>query len=249
MSNKRIVIVTGGSTGLGHALLEQFNALSDGPQLLVNIARRKARLNTDARHDLINITADLRSEDGVAQAQNALHGVLNEHEASEVILIHNAGQVTPMGLSTQIMNFKAIDEAFRLNVAAVMALTATFLNALPESTRQRIVLISSGAGRSPISGWAVYGATKAALDYYAQVLQQENPHLQCVALAPGVIDTDMQTVIRGHQADEFPPIERFIQLHAQQQLQSPTDTANKIRDFVLSADFGQHLLDDLRNYG
>src|SRR5699024_5603097 len=140
MSNKRIVIVTGGSTGLGHALLEQFNALTDEPQLLVNIARRKARLDIDARHDLINITADLRSEDGVAQAQKDLHGVLNEHEANEVVLSHNAGQVTPMGLSTQITNFKAIDEAFRLNVAAVMALTATFLNALPESTRQRIVL-------------------------------------------------------------------------------------------------------------
>src|SRR5690625_101467 len=153
MSNKRIVIVTGGSTGLGHALLEQFNALTDEPQLLVNIARRKAKLNTDARHELINITVDLRSEDSVAQAQNALHGLLNEHAASEVILIHNAGQVTPMGLSTQLTNFKAIDEAFRLNVAAVMALTATFLDALTESTRQRIVLISSGAGRSPISGW------------------------------------------------------------------------------------------------
>lgn len=249
MSNQRIVIVTGGSTGLGQAILEQFDQLTDTPQLLVNIARRNAALQPAAPHELVNINADLRADDSVQRAQDELVALLQKQQVAEVIFIHNAGQVTPMGQSSQITDYPAIADAFRLNVAAVMALTASTLQAVRPQTRLRILLISSGAGRSPIAGWSVYGATKAALDYYAQVLQQENPQLQCVSLAPGVIDTDMQAVIRGHKADEFPPIERFLQLHAQQQLQSPADTARRIRDFVLSPDFGAQLLDDLRNYG
>lgn len=248
MSTKRIVIVTGGSTGLGLALLKQFNQIHQTPQLLVNIARRPAELVAADEHRLINIAADFHDPASIVQTQTALTALLNEHPAHELILIHNAGQVTPMGLSSQMSDFEAIDQAFRLNIAAVMALTATCLKTVSEQVKQRIVLISSGAGRSPIPGWSVYGATKAALDYYAQVLQQENPQLQCVALAPGVIDTDMQAVIRTHDEDKFPPIERFIQLHDQQQLQSPTETAKKIRDFVFSPEFGKHILDDLRNY-
>jgi len=248
MSSNRVVILTGGSTGLGQALLTELNQYPQ--QTLINISRREAKLEQELApgSQLINIPTDLHQLKSITQAQEKLTALLQEAQPTEAVFIHNAGQVTPMGLCNQLTDVAAIDAAYRLNISSVIALNASFLAALGPDTDTRVLLISSGAGRSPIPGWAVYGSTKAAMDYYAQTLQQELPHVRCVSLAPGVADTDMQATIRGHDADSFPPIERFLQMHAQQQLQSPAETAQNIVRHLFSDQFGHTLLDDIRQH-
>lgn len=249
MSQDHIVIVTGGSTGLGLALLDSFNTSHDN-QLLINIARRDCPIKaaSERGNQLLNLRADMHDPASITQLQTELRALLQKHQPNKLSVIHNAGQVTPMGLCTQLTDINQIDQAFRLNISSVIALNAALLNALPQNIDARMLLISSGAGRGPVPGWAVYGATKAAMDYYAQVLNHEQPRLRCVSLAPGVIDTEMQGTIRGHSADKFPPIERFLQLHEQQQLQSPTETARSIVDYLLSDSFGSKVIDDIRQH-
>src|SRR5699024_6650195 len=154
--------------------------------------------------------------------------LLQKHQPDKLSVIHNAGQDTPIGLCTQLTDVEQIDQTFRLNISSVIALNATLLTALPQNTDARILLISSGDGRGPVPGWSVYCATRAAMEYYAHVLNQEQPHLRCVSFVPGVIDTDIQSTIRGHSADKFPPIERLLHLHELKQLQSPAITARSI---------------------
>lgn len=249
MSYSRLVIVTGGSAGLGLALLDTFNTQHHN-QLLVNIARRDCPIqaNQDQHNQLITLRADLHSPAAITTIQQELKALLQQHQPAELFIIHNAGQVTPIGLCSQISDVTQIDQAFRLNISSVMAINASLLDEVTDAIDTRIVLISSGAGRGPVPGWAVYGATKAAMDYYAQVLAQERPEIRCVSLAPGVVDTDMQATIRGHSADKFPPIQRFLQLHAQQQLQSPAHTAVHIVNYLLSDRFGSQVIDDIRHY-
>jgi len=249
MLKKRIVLITGGSNGLGHAILQALNQQPN--QILVNISRQSATLaSTEMNNQFINITADLHQLDDIKQVQKEITRLLSKNSIDEAIFIHNAGQVTPMGLSTQLTDIQAIDNAYRLNISSVVALTATFLSSLKKNkiadTQTRILFISSGAGRSPISGWSVYGATKAAMDYYAQVLHQEQPNVRCVSLAPGVVDTNMQAAIRAQSVDNFPPIKRFLQLHQQQQLQSPAQTAEKIVHYLFSEEFGSEIIADIR---
>lgn len=249
MSHSHVVIVTGGSTGLGLGLLDSFNTQHNN-QLLVNIARRDCPIKaaTDRGNHILNLRADMHDPESITQLQAELKSLLQKHQPDKLSVIHNAGQVTPIGLCTQLTDIEQIDRAFRLNISSVIALNATLLATLPHNTEARILLISSGAGRGPVPGWSVYGATKAAMDYYAQVLNQEQPRLRCVSLAPGVVDTDMQNTIRGHSADKFPPIERFLQLHEKQQLQSPTETARSIVNYLLSDGFGSKAIDDIRQY-
>lgn len=135
-----------------------------------------------------------------------------------------------------------------MNVASVMSLTAAFLQGAPKDAQRQVLNISSGAGRKPVSGWAVYGCSKAALDFYTQTLKLENPELAVCSLAPGVIDTDMQGHIRSQSRDQLPNLSRFIDLHQQGQLSSPDDTAERILRHLNSPDFGQHVLDDIRHY-
>ena len=69
-----------------------------------------------------------------------------------------------------------------------MSLTAAFLQGAPQDAQRQVLNISSGAGRKPVSGWAVYGSSKAALDFYTQTLKLENPELAVRSLAPGVVE-------------------------------------------------------------
>ena len=67
------------------------------------------------------------------------------------------------------------------------------------------------------------------------------------ALAPGVIDTDMQTQMRTTDSHDFPGVDRFIELHAKQQLQTPEAAAAAVLQFLHRADFGANPIGDVRD--
>jgi len=96
----------------------------------------------------------------------------------------------------------------------------------------RIINISSGAGRRPISGWSAYCASKAALDMATRVValeaQSRRRPVEAVSLAPGVVDTDMQGEIRGMEPAQFADVERFRAMKAEGALRTAEDVAADI---------------------
>ncbi|MBP6018320.1 MAG: SDR family NAD(P)-dependent oxidoreductase [Burkholderiaceae bacterium] len=249
MSITTVAIVTGASKGLGQALAQGLL----GPNVhLISVARgvdaqlaAKAALTSCT---LQHVQADLSDPASLNTVIQPVIAAL-PRTASRYLLINNAGMVTPIGQAPSLDNLLAINQAFALNVSSVIALTALFLQATQGLDADRRVLnISSGAGRGPTPGWGVYCATKAALDMYTQVVQAENHDVRIVALAPGVIDTDMQSTIRGTQTSDFPNVDRFVQMHQHGQLASATTIANAILTYMNSADFGTTVLDDIRRH-
>src|SRR5690606_27487845 len=118
---------------------------------------------------------------------------------------------------------------FNLNITSAMLLTAALLRTTQDwQADVRVVNISSGAGRSPTAGWGVYCASKAALDMYTRVARLEAPHAKLVALAPGVIDTEMQANIRAGNTDDFPDLARFNTMNETGVLRSPQAVADNI---------------------
>ena len=251
MSTQRVVIITGTSKGLGAAMAQH---VLDADTTLFSVARGDnlslAAIATERGASLHSLQADLSSAEGVSLTQEWLENAL-PRTAQQYWLINNAGTVEPIARANQLSNAHAIQQALQVNVGSAIALCATLLattDALPNAER-RILNISSGAGRRSVAGWGVYGATKAALDFYTQTLAMENhPRLRCVSLAPGVIDSPMQSVIRQQKVDNFPDVERFLNLHAEQQLSSPDETAAHILRHMGSEAFGSTLLDDIRRY-
>ena len=87
----------------------------------------------------------------------------------------------------------------------------------------RVVNISSGAAVKPIGAWSAYCAAKAALTHLTAVLAVEEPRIISVALRPGVVDTEMQAVIRREGPSAMDP-ERaayFVQLKEEGRLEPP----------------------------
>ncbi len=225
----RKAIVTGVSRGLGAALANQ---LATGGWEVLPVSRS------------IGECVDLSSAQSLTAwlGGGALTRFLGD--ATDILLINNAGMVEPIG-SSGTLEPAAVQNAIQLNVTAPIVLTDAVLAARRPGTQVRIVHISSGAGRRPLAGWAVYCATKAALDMHAQALASERlDGVRVAAIAPGVVDTDMQGVIRDA---DFPDRDRFRDLKADGNLTAPADSAAAILRLVERDDFGDRVIADVRD--
>jgi len=250
MQKERLImkaILTGHTRGLGAAiaeelLLRQIAVLGIARKRNGVLEKRFPSLLQQAEVDLADSAAMLRWLDS-----GALQGFVAGGE--DLLLVNNAGVVQPVGpIRTQ--DPLAIAQAISLNVAAPLMLAGAVAAACGDARELRILHVSSGAARSAYPGWSIYCATKAALDQHARAVALDNAaNLRICSLAPGVIDTDMQTAIRATPLEQFPLRERFEGLKRDGQLASPEDCARRLVEYLLSGQFGHAPVADLRAGG
>ena len=162
------------------------------------------------------------------------------------LLVNNAGVVSPIG-PLPLQDGAAVATAVALNVTAPLLLSAAFAAASDAASERRVLHVSSGAGRTPYPGWAVYCATKAALDQHARcVALDATPRLRICSLAPGIIDTGMQSEIRASDPQRFPMHERFVTMAREGTLADPMKSGARIAAFLLGERFGESPVADLR---
>ncbi len=100
---------------------------------------------------------------------------------------------------------------------------------------------------------ATYSAVKAGMDHYSRVVALEeavNPNgngAKIVSLAPGIIDTDMQTHLRGADPVAFPDQAMFIDFKSNGDLLSPQAAAKRVLGYLMCADFGDNPVADVRD--
>lgn len=167
-------------------------------------------------------------------------------DARQVLLVNNAGLLEPIGRLEQ-QDPASVARTVAVNLGAALALSAAFTRATEGIADRRILHVSSGAARNAYAGWSVYCATKAALDHHARaVALDKSPGLRIASVAPGVIDTDMQALIRGTPADHFPDRDRFVEMQKQGALRSPEEAAAALVNYLLSQDFGTEPVTETR---
>lgn len=240
-------VLTGHTRGLGAALAA--NLLSRNIPVLGLARGKNNELAQRYTNALVQVELDLSDAASLAQwlDGNELRAFLAD--CKTVLLINNAGTVQPVGpLGTQ--DSVRISHAVTLNIAAPLMLANAVVESSAGASDRRILHISSGAGRSAYPGWSVYCSTKAAIDHHARaVVIDQLPGLRMCSLAPGIIDTDMQTEIRATPLDRFPLRERFEMLKRNGELISPQACAQHVVDYLLSDQFGREAVADLRMLG
>lgn len=247
----QLTIVTGSSRGVGEALVEQL--LQPG-HLVLGIARhanpRLQALADGAGLRLEQWPLDLAEPLPAAQALQRWLAALDPATVRSATLINNAG-VVGGGAPLHALPLAALSNALRIGLEATLLLSAAFLAATDgwPATR-RVMNISSGLGRRGMAGSAAYCAAKAGMDNFSRALALEQaalPHgARVESVAPGVIDTDMQRELREGDPQRFPERERFVQLHAQGQLQTPAECAAKLLARLNAPGFGDEVVTDLR---
>lgn len=223
----KVIVVTGASRGLGAGLAERFGDLGASVGVCARsepTALRGAPSLTGA----VDVT-DALLLDRFAEAVSRSFGPID-------LWVNNAGILGPVGPQRGHDPAQA-DEALRTNVVGVANGTRSFTRRTRgwPPARRVLVNISSGAARSVYEGWAVYGATKAAVDQYTRTVAVEEPQVLCHAVAPGVVETAMQEQVRSLAGGAFPAVERFRQIHAEGRANSPAWVADHLAGILVGA--------------
>jgi len=248
--SQHLYILTGASRGLGLAMAREL--LQPGNQLLC--LSRKTQDELQQQAEAAEVVLEQWSQDLSLAGEAAIRleswlTALPRQPLESVTLINNAGMIPHIG-PLDALPVNDLAQAIRVGIEAPMQLTAAFLRGTADWPIARKVLnISSGLGRKPLAAQAAYCAVKAGMDHFTRCVALEQvllPHgARICALAPGVVDTDMQVQMRS--ADEFPDRERFAQLKAEGKLTSPEDAARRILAYLARPDFGDQPIADVRD--
>jgi len=224
----RLFIVTGSSRGIGAAISRQL--LTTDTAVHTVARHRNAELDEavgSCGAHLAQYEVDLRRTEEIPGLVGRMVGSAagGIHEA---VLINNAGLLDPIGPVTDIAP-GALASHVAVNLTALMQLTASFLAVTADRVKTRTVVnISSGAATTAYEGWAPYCSTKAAVEMFTRVTaleQRDHPGTRIISVAPGVVDTEMQALIRSTSEEKFPHRDKFVGLKESGRLADPADSA------------------------
>ena len=223
-----LVIVTGGSRGLGKALVDAYEAREWS-------TLEFSRGGTGLNHMPVDL-ADLDASLPVLESQLQ---TLAKTPWNRVVFINNAGTLTPIA-PVRALTDAQIEQNLSVNLMSGIRLMSAFVRAFaPSAATTTVVNISSGAALKGYAGWPLYCAAKAGLENYIRSLAAEqagavHPYT-CINIEPGVIDTDMQAEIRETDAHNFPEVARFLELKRAGRLRSAKSVARAILDIIDSS--------------
>ncbi len=249
--NETLCILTGASRGLGAALAEQLLA----PGLTLITLSRGSHPTLQALAQAAGASCEQWSIDlarpvEAASRLEARLGTIEPRRFVTVTLINNAATLAEAG-PLEASAPEDLSHALRVGLEAPLLLSAAFLRATAAwRAERRLLNISSGLGRYPMAGQAAYCAVKAGLDHATRVIAldaaRQRHGVKAVSLAPGVVDTDMQTRLRESDPAGFPDRDRFVELQAQGRLDTPAAAAAKVLAFLRHRDFGREPVADVR---
>ncbi|HEV2860585.1 MAG TPA: SDR family oxidoreductase [Pyrinomonadaceae bacterium] len=187
------VAVTGGTSGLGLALVRELAARG---ARVAFVARTRERVGQVARENrgAYGIVGDVSSKDDIYPVALQVVGELGGLD----VLVNNASDLGPVPLAMlSDTECEDLERAFATNVLGPFRLTKALMGALAASAREgrgAVVLnVSSDAAVNAYPGWGAYGASKAALQHLSRVWGEEHADdgVRFLSLDPGDMDTPM----------------------------------------------------------
>jgi len=211
MTEKRIAIVTGGSRGIGAAIVQKL--ARDGCHV-VAVARNIEKLNeivaaiTSAGGSAEPLSCDVADAKALA---GAIENVSDTHGRIDV-LVNNAG-ITKDGLFLR-MDDEDFDSVISTNLKSAFVATRAAARYIMRSKSGRIINIGSVAGVVGNAGQANYAASKAGLIGLSKSVAKElaGKGVTVNVVAPGFITTDMTDVLNDkikETVKSLIPLRRF----------------------------------------
>ncbi|KAL2918178.1 hypothetical protein HK105_202105 [Polyrhizophydium stewartii] len=244
MSDSRpVIIITGASRGIGLAAVEA--ALQRGARVFgvsrTPLEQLAAVQQLVAAHpDSLCYRATDLSTPGTSTA--IVQECLERFGADSLAgVVHNAAVLEPLARVAD-SDLSAWRTHIEVNLMSAVELAKASLPALrlrqgAVGQRGKFIVVSSGAATAAYEGWAAYCVSKAAVNMFVQALGKEEPLVTSISLRPGVVDTEMQRLLREKGADAMDGAQhsRFIQLKEEGGLLDPSQPGSAIACLALYA--------------
>jgi uncharacterized oxidoreductase len=186
--SENTVVVTGGASGIGLALVQRF--VGRGNEVIV-CGRRESKLaelneSYPQVHTMVVDVAD------PAAREKMFREVIDSFPDVNV-LVNNAGIQRSVDLTTE-EDWGATRQEIAINLEAPIHLSRLFGRHLCSKSSAAIVNVTSGLSFVPLANVPVYCATKAALHSFTQSLrwQLRNTSVEVIEVIPPAVDTDLQ---------------------------------------------------------
>jgi len=214
MESQRTILITGVTTGLGHALTHRMIAKG---HILWGCGRSKHELTQlSLQYPAPHVFKQVDVSDWTQVSVWAQS--LTQTGQSPDLLINNAGVINQNAPLWEI-SATEFDTLIGVNVSGPANIIRAFLPVMIQNGRGIVVNISSGWGRSTAPEVAPYCASKFAIEGLTRALAQDLPAgLAAVTVNPGVINTAVLRSCWGDGAQKAP---------------SPDEWAEKAADFLL----------------
>ena len=217
------VAVTGGTSGLGLALVRELMARGARVAFVARTRDAVRRVETEqpGAHGIVGDVANIKDIYPIAVQIVGALGKLD-------VIVNNASDLGPSPLAlladTECEDF---ERALATNVLGPFRLTKALLGSLASSARERsgaaVINISSDAAINAYPGWGAYGASKAALHHLSRIWHEElaGEGISVLSFDPGDMDTPLH-------AAAVPDADRSS-------LKRPEDAARELADAIGSA--------------
>jgi 3-oxoacyl-[acyl-carrier protein] reductase len=184
--DKKVVVVTGGSKGIGLAIAKLFFA-HNYRVFVCSRKRPDPSELSDVSGDFLHFELDLSDE---ASVKICVKSIFNEEKRIDV-LINCAGKA--IGGSFLMTSMKDLSDIFTINYFNTLLFTQYIVKKMIKRKSGAVVNISSTAGILGDRGTVSYGGSKAALIHATKVLASELGAygIRVNAIAPAVVETDM----------------------------------------------------------
>jgi len=196
----RVVLVTGGSKGIGLACARRFQALGDRVAVTYRSSPPPDPAGSEPdRVPLLAVPCDV-TDPGQVEAG---FGRIEEAFGPVEILVANAGITKDMLLLR--MKEEDWSEVIETNLTAVYRTVKRAVGPMVRARRGRIVIVSSVVGFLGSAGQVNYAAAKAGLVGLARSLAREvgSRGITVNVVAPGMVDTDMIADLGGQRVEQL----------------------------------------------
>ncbi|MDP4641694.1 MAG: beta-ketoacyl-ACP reductase [Ilumatobacteraceae bacterium] len=187
----RVVLITGGSRGIGLATAQRFAALGDKVAVTYN--------TSSPTGDFLAVQCDVTKQEDVDRTFAEVEEKLGPVE----ILVSNAG-ITRDGLLLR-MKEQDFAEVLDANLTGAFRVSKRATQTMLRARKGRIILVSSVVGLLGQAGQANYAASKAGLVGFARSLARElgSRSITVNVVAPGPVDTDMTRALGEEKLQAF----------------------------------------------
>ena len=195
MINKKIVLITGASSGIGEACAYKF--AENGYNIIIT-ARRKEKIDALAQWlkdewgcKVLPLAFDVRD---IEETQKALNNLPQEWSEIDV-LINNAGLAAGLG---PIQEGKPDDwnQMIDTNLKGLLYVSNCIIPGMTQRKKGHIINIGSIAGKETYLNGNVYCATKAAVDSITKAMRIDllKFGIRVTQIAPGATETEFSLV-------------------------------------------------------
>ncbi len=205
-------IVTGGSRGIGEAIVRRFAEHGADVAFTYLSSKEKAEALADELSKLgVTVKAYQSDAGDFAQATELAKNVMEDFGSID-ILVNNAG----ISKDNLLMRMSEEDwnKVINANLNSVFYLTKECIRPMMKARSGSIINMSSIVGIHGNAGQSSYAASKAGIIGFTKsvALELGSRNIRCNAIAPGFVETDMTSYLQDDGADQWMskiPMKRF----------------------------------------